>query len=51
MTATCSIPAAARLMTEYGIDRLVVVEGERPVGMLRLDDALREESIPLGLGF
>ena len=51
VTATSSIPAAARLMTEYGIDHLLVVEGERPVGMLRLDDALREESIPLGLGF
>ena len=51
VTATSSIPAAARLMTEYGIEHLLVVEGERPVGMLRLDDALREAAIPLGLGF
>ena len=45
-----SVTAAALLAREYGIRHLPVVEGERPVGMLYLDETLRE-AMPIGLGF
>ena len=45
-----SVAAAALLAREYGIRHLPVVEGERPVGMLYLDETLRE-AMPIGLGF
>jgi sulfide:quinone oxidoreductase len=45
-----SVALAAHLAREYGIRHLLVVDGERPVGMVRLDDALRELA-PVGLGF
>jgi signal-transduction protein with cAMP-binding, CBS, and nucleotidyltransferase domain len=38
-------------MSEYDIAHLLVVEGERPIGMLGLEDALRNAPLPLGLGF
>ena len=45
-----TVAAAALLAREYGIRHLPVVEGERPVGMLYLDETLRE-AMPIGLGF
>jgi CBS domain-containing protein len=45
-----SVALAAHLAREYGIRQLLVVDGERPVGMVQLDDALREFA-PVGLGF
>jgi sulfide:quinone oxidoreductase len=46
-----SLAAAARLAREYGISQLPVVEGERLVGMLLVDDALLQAEMPIGLGF
>jgi sulfide:quinone oxidoreductase len=43
--------AAARLAKEYGVRHLPVVDGGRPVGMLYVDDALRQSAVPIGLGF
>ena len=51
VAASSSVAAAAVLATEYGIHHLPVVEGDRPVGMLYLDDALRQAGVPIGLGF
>jgi sulfide:quinone oxidoreductase len=45
-----SVPAAAHLAREYGIRHLLVVNGDRPVGMLHVGDTL-PESAPIGLGF
>jgi CBS domain-containing protein len=45
-----SVAAAAHLAREYGIRHLLVVDGDRPVGMLHAGDTLRE-SAPIGLGF
>jgi CBS domain-containing protein len=45
-----SVALAAHLAREYGIRHLLVVDGERPVGMVQLDDALRDLA-PVGLGF
>ena len=45
-----SVAVAARLAKAHGIRHLPVVDGERPVGMLHLDDTLREPA-PIGLGF
>jgi CBS domain-containing protein len=42
--------AASRLMRAYGIRHLPLVEGDRPVGMLRLEDELPAK-LPVGLGF
>jgi CBS domain-containing protein len=50
VAASSSIAAAALLAREYGIHHLPVVEGDRPVGMLYLDDALRQAGVPIGLG-
>lgn len=50
--ATTSMAAAARLMAEYGVHHLPVVEGQRPIGMLTLEDALAQVAVPgIGLGF
>ena len=43
--------AAATLMREYGIHHLVVVDGDRPVGVVRFDSAVNNAPIPVGLGF
>ena len=45
------VAAAAALMREYGIHHLVVVDGGRPVGVLRFDSAVNSVPIPVGLGF
>ena len=45
------VAAAATLMREYGIHHLVVVDGGRPVGVLRFDCAVSSVPIPVGLGF
>lgn len=50
VSARSSVAAAALLAREYGIHRLPVVEGQRPVGMLYLEETLRE-AVPVGLGF
>ena len=50
VTASSSLTAAALLAGEYGVHHLPVVEGDRPVGMLYLDDALRQAGVPIGLG-
>jgi sulfide:quinone oxidoreductase len=51
-----TLEAAALLMTEHGIHHLPVVDGERPIGLVRLRDVVR--AVPLagtdvrvGLGF
>ena len=49
-TASSSLTAAALLAREYGVHHLPVVEGDRPVGMLYLDEALRQAGVPIGLG-
>jgi CBS domain-containing protein len=46
-----AIEAAATLMREYGIHHLVVVGDGRPLGILQLDEALRNAPLPVGLGF
>ena len=48
-----SLELAVALMTEYGIHHLPVVEGERPVGMLGLRQAVRasRRGSTVGLGF
>jgi sulfide:quinone oxidoreductase len=51
IAANSSVAAAAVLAREYGIHHLLVVEADRPVGMLHLDDALRQVGVPIGLGF
>lgn len=51
VTPTSGAATAVTLMREHGIHHLVVIDGERPVGVLRFDDAVREVSIPVGLGF
>ena len=58
ITATASMPrdTAAILMAEHHIDQLPVVDGERPVGILRArdlgptDTSCDERSAPIGLG-
>ena len=50
VAASSSLTAAALLAREYGVHHLPVVEGDRPVGMLYLDDALRQAGVPIGLG-
>jgi sulfide:quinone oxidoreductase len=51
VAASSSVAAAAVLAREYGIHHLPVVEGDRSVGMLDLDDGLRQAAVPVGLGF
>ena len=51
VTGTTPLEAAVTLMREYDIAHLPIIEGERPVGMLGLEDALRKAPLPLGLGF
>jgi sulfide:quinone oxidoreductase len=51
VTADAPLEAAVRLMTEYGIHHLPVVEGDRPIGMLGLRQAVRYARPPkIGLG-
>ena len=50
VSASSSLTAAVLLAGEYGVHHLPVVEGGRPVGMLYLDDALRQAGVPIGLG-
>ena len=50
VSAQTSVAAATLLARQYGIHHLPVVEGDRPIGMLHLDDALQEAGVPLGLG-
>jgi CBS domain-containing protein len=50
VTPKTSVAAAAFLARQYGIRHLPVVEGDRPVGMLHLDEALQQAGVPLGLG-
>jgi sulfide:quinone oxidoreductase len=45
-----SVAAAGRLAKAHAIHHVPVVDGERAVGMIHLDDALREPA-PIGLGF
>jgi CBS domain-containing protein len=53
VTAASDMPtgAAVILMREYGIRHLVVVDGERPVGLIRFDEAVRSAPVPVGQGF
>jgi CBS domain-containing protein len=48
--ATTSIDTAVDLMTEYHIHHLPVVEDERPVGMLGLRQAARQQRGRTGIG-
>jgi CBS domain-containing protein len=45
-----SVAAAARLAREHGIRHLLVVDGDHPVGLLRISDATQEPAA-IGLGF
>ena len=45
------VVAAGALVREYGIHHLVVVDGGRPIGVLRFDSAVSNVPIPVGLGF
>ena len=45
-----SVAAAARLAREHGIRHLLVVDGDHPVGLLRIGDATQEPAA-IGLGF
>ena len=46
-----TVATAARLMTEYGVHHLPVVDHGHVVGMLYADDTLRRaEVLPIGLG-
>ena len=50
--ASSSIKGAVRLMDDHGIHHLVVVDGERPVGLLGYRQAVRQaRSRSVGLGF
>jgi CBS domain-containing protein len=49
VSAGTTLQAAAIIMTEHNIHHLPVVEGERPVGMVGLRDALGTGP-PLGAG-
>jgi sulfide:quinone oxidoreductase len=51
VAASASAAEAAVLAREYGISHIPVVEADRPVGMLHLDDVLRHVGAPIGLGF
>ena len=44
-----SVAAASRLAKAHGIRQVLVVDGVRPVGMLVLDETMREPA-PIGLG-
>ncbi len=51
-----TLDAAVVLMTEHGIHHLPVVDGERPIGLVRLRDVVRATGSlfaqqPVGLGF
>ena len=50
LDADSSSAEAARVMRAYGIHHLPLVDVDRPVGMLHLDDET-PAVLPLGLGF
>jgi sulfide:quinone oxidoreductase len=50
IASDATLSAAATLMREYGISHLLVVERERPVGLIGMRDVLRS-SVPFGTGF
>jgi len=50
VTASSSLAAAAFVAREYGVHHLPIVEGDHPVGMLYLDEVLRQAAVPIGLG-
>ena len=41
ITPEARLVAALRLMADHGADRLAVVRGDRPIGMVRRVDVLR----------
>ena len=45
-----TVEAARILMVEHDIHHLPVVEGERPVGMIGMRDAVRAKPVPMKLG-
>jgi sulfide:quinone oxidoreductase len=42
---------ALTLMREYAIHHLLVADGERPVGLVHIDDVPQDLPVPVGLGF
>jgi len=50
VSASTTLEAAKILMTEHDVHHLPVVEGEHAVGMVSLRDAVRSESVPMGIG-
>ena len=50
VASSASTAVAATLMREYGIHHLVVVEDDRPVGILGYDEVLRDTPTPVGFG-
>lgn len=51
VSADWPLTAAALVMSDYRVHHLPVVDGERVVGMLHLDDAYQHAPVPAGLGF
>jgi CBS domain-containing protein len=54
VSAELPLEAASLLMIEHGIHHLPVVEGDRPVGMIGMRDAMRpglRTRSGIGLGF
>lgn len=50
VSASTTLEAAKILMTEHHVHHLPVVEGEHAVGMVSLRDAVRSESVRIGIG-
>jgi sulfide:quinone oxidoreductase len=50
VSASTTLEAARILMTEHHVHHLPVVEGERPVGVVSLRDAVRRQTAPEGIG-
>ena len=44
-----SVAAAVQIAKEYGIRHLPVVDDDRPIGMLHLDEAMQQAGVPIGL--
>ena len=51
VTPRTSVAAAARLAREYDVHHLPVLDGQHPVGMLDVDEALLQPGASIGLGF
>jgi CBS domain-containing protein len=49
IAADLPVSAAAQLMDEYGIHHLPVVDGERPVGMLDIDEVAEHAGSLVGV--